>query len=84
MPQKLELTIPDVKSAYIHLNAVFDSTPILHLRAIIDASGRTVRISGKLESSQATYSFKSRGAEWCVHTLINHYMSMNQTRPPIT
>lgn len=80
MPAEFHVSPEGVKDAFGHLSRIFDETPIIPLEER-EVNGRRVRISGKLESVQATYSFKSRGAEFFVHNRVEEIKRGGRGRP---
>ncbi len=80
MAEEINLSFDGVKAARHHLSRIFDETPILPL-AVKDVDGRKVTVHGKLESAQATYSFKSRGAEFFVHNRVREQQKGGRKKP---
>ncbi len=72
MDRDIYVSFGGVKEAYYHIRRIFDETPVIPLGER-DADGRRVVVSAKLESAQATYSFKSRGAEFFVHSRVMEF-----------
>lgn len=71
----LNVSFDGVKDAYSHLSRIFDETPLVFLDER-DVAGRRIRVYGKLESTQATCSFKSRGSEYFIQRAAEQYENM--------
>ena len=77
----IDVKFHGVWRAYDHLSVVFDETPIIPLEKRVDGE-RAVHVYGKMESAQATYSFKSRGSEWLVHNVMEQYEKGGRKKKP--
>lgn len=64
----------NVRKAARHLYNIFDTPPLLPLEEL-ERDGIKIHVVGKFENVNSMYTFKTRGAEWYVHKLMEEYHS---------